>query len=510
MNGQQVSYFIGGSFGLFLCIQYLAYHLILSKNRETKTIKEDLIFIGVVGITIFLCALFGYISAISYRMALQVIFFRLKVVSSIATVVVFVKLLRFFLIFIKDLGFVETDEYKHNTKKYLYLFYGVSIALAGIVLFTNLIVSAERPSYNISGLIFLVYLLAVGIFEVIEFIKILRKEEGKITKINQIRFHTVLWGGVIGLGMGITEIALMLITRGDFTISVGSIFMYGAAILCVALSLNLLFEYLEVLTRMSESNKKLTDLNKKIMDDIRTAQSLQISLLPLDKQRELQHYLDMELSYMPMQSVGGDYYDFYNLGDDEFLIMLGDASGHGVYAAMIWAMLKVEVEELIEEKVFTDIADAFTILNRRITKILENTYSYATLFACIINQREKSISYISAGHTDQLFYSMREGDVVKIRNKNPIVGTFKKAKYVADSISYVEGDIFLLFTDGVSEGIGPDGSQVGLSRLQDIFLNSCKADGNAFVIISNVLSEIEEFTQGTIQQDDRTIMVIKL
>jgi sigma-B regulation protein RsbU (phosphoserine phosphatase) len=327
---------------------------------------------------------------------------------------------------------------------------------------------------------------------------------------NIIRYRILLTAGIIAILSGIIDILMNALDIKWFFLSLGSPFAYGTGILMIGLSLNFVFEYLNVLTRSNETNKKLTELNRQMMDDVRTAQSLQISLLPLDKQKFIQNFIDMEISYMPMQSVGGDYYDFYKLDDNNILLFLGDASGHGVYAAMIWAILKVEVEELIENKYFDNLSQAFTLLNKRITRILENTYSYATLFACSINLESRVINFISAGHTDQLYYSKQEKTVKRVRNKNPIIGTFKNAKFTADSINCRSGDALLLFSDGIVEGINPEGKQLGKERLEKIFLDVTKESGTASRMIGDILMKLEDFFEGTLQKDDRTIMVIKL
>ena len=172
-------------------------------------------------------------------------------------------------------------------------------------------------------------------------------------------------------------------------------------------------------------------------------------------------------------------------------------------------MLKVEVEELIEDKKFTDLAQAFTILNQRITKILENTYSYATLFACLINLETKSVSYISAGHTDQIYYRNNTKELLRIRNKNPIIGTFRNAKFTSDTIMAEPGDVIVMYSDGIVEGTNPEGEQLGKERLDELFMRVGN-EGDATAIIGRMLLQLEDFFEGTIQKDDRTLMVIKL
>ena len=510
MNVELASYIVGASFGLFLCVQYIVFYFILLANMDAKKNKSDVVYIALIGVSIMAYGILGSLQMLNTAPYLQVVFFRLKLSAGVILLSFYVLLLRFILILIKDMTFVETDEYKESTRKYLLLMTGVSVVFIVFIIFTNLVIDMDTGTYRLTGLIYPAFFVIIAIIEYIEFYRLLKKEEGKITPMNRMRFKTILWTGIVPVIFALIEILIRMFVSHTITMQYGSFFMYGIFFLSLGLSLNLMFEYMSVMTRMSETNRKLSTLNKQILDEVRTAQSLQFSLLPIEKQREIQKHVDMEISYMPMQSVGGDYYDFYQIGDNKILMILGDASGHGIYAAMIWAMLKVEVEEIIEENQISDLAQAFTLLNKRITRILENTYSYATLFSCMINLEDHNLTYISAGHTDQFYYSKRDDSVVKIRNRNPIIGTFKNAKYSADGISNAPGDAILMFTDGVIEGVNPEGMQIGDRRLEDMFLEACRNGDNASLILNNMLSSIEEFTEGTIQHDDRTMMVIKL
>jgi serine phosphatase RsbU (regulator of sigma subunit) len=505
MNMEWTSYVIGGSFGLFLSIQYIVFYLFLIRSSEVKKFRSDLLYIILIGV--FLC-LFSMFGLMHLRVGSSILF-RFKLAAGVGVVNLYVLLMRQILVSIKDLTFVETDGYKFANKRYALGFSMFSIALVLFILLFPVDIGGVTLSSRIFTGAFLAYLLTVAVIEAVEFLRIISRERGKITPINMVRHCTIFWSGILSMLFWGAENVPSLFLYQKVLSNAGSFYMYGMLFFSIGLSMNLIFEYMEVMTRVSETNRKLSDLNRKMMEEIRTAQSLQISLLPLDKQKDIRKYLDMEISYMPMQSVGGDYYDFYVLDDNRVIIFLGDASGHGIYAAMIWAMLKVEVEEMIEEKQFGDIAAAFTTLNKRITRILENTYSYATLFCCMIDPESRHISYISAGHTDQLLYSSQYQAVNKVRNKNPIIGSFKNAKYTADSLPFGQGDAMLFFSDGITEGTNPDGEQLGLERLMDMFLEVARENQPAADIISNLLMKLEDFFEGSMQKDDRTIMVIK-
>ncbi len=506
MNPVLVSYLASICFCLFLIIQSLIYYIFISRNPVLLRSRSDLPIIIIIASSIVLSDLMVFAGYIYPEKA--GIVDKFSVVFGIIGLFFYVLFLRFISVSIKDSTFVETDGYKKKNRNFMVAF---SILCSISIILIFIFYSNDSRGYFFIFQIFLIILLSgIGIIEQYEFNRILKLEIGKITPMNLLRYRTLLAAGITALLSGIIDILLRIMKIDWFYSSLGSPFAYGASILMIGLSLNFVFEYLNVLTRANDTNKKLTELNRQMMDDVRTAQSLQISLLPLDKQKFIQNFIDMEISYMPMQSVGGDYYDFYKLDDNNLLLFLGDASGHGVYAAMIWAILKVEVEELIENKFFDNLAQAFTLLNQRITRILENTYSYATLFACSINLESRVINFISAGHTDQLYYSRQEKSVKRVRNKNPIIGTFKNAKFTADSINCRSGDVLLLFSDGIVEGINPEGKQLGKEKLEKIFLEVTGENGSASSMIGDILIRLEDYFEGTLQKDDRTIMVIKL
>ncbi len=507
MNSALLSYIIGGTYGLFLCVQYLVFYLVLAFREEKNQLKQDLAYISVIAVSILLFSVFGSLSGLALPYLWESVFLHIRFVVALMGLNAFVMLLRYHLIMIKDMTFVETDEYKDNTKSYLRGFNLLSLGLGILVLLAAVFNSSHLNADRAVSIFGFVFLIGVLILEPLEFIKIFHKERGKLNHFSRLRLLTVLWSGELAYFSLAIEILLDLIG-----VSVKpSIFMYGSIILSVGLSANLIFEHMELLSTVNDSNQKLNELNQSIMEDVRMAQSLQISLLPIEKQRDIRKLLDIEISYMPMQSVGGDYYDYYQIGEKKVLILLGDASGHGVYAAMIWAMLKVEVEELIEENLFGDLDSAFNLLNKRITRLLENTYSYATLFSCIVDIEHHTVSYITAGHTDQLFFNARERTVNCLRNKNPIVGTFPNAVFHADTLTGKTGDVLMLFTDGIVEAQNPLKEQLQTDRLADILEKACLKDSSqAGVVLGNVLTEVEEFTEGAVQQDDRTLIMIRL
>ncbi len=507
MNLRLISFIVSGCFNIFLVIQSIVFLIFFSGHKNfIKYSSLSLIYITLIGIFNFITNIIGVF--IAFESSLN-FFYILKTTTAIFSLIFLVYLMRNMLVSLKDQTFVETDDYKEKTNTYLINFTIFSLVFIVANFLYALFLSNNEKVYRILSSIFAIFLFLVACFELREYKKILSREKGKITDINLIRYETIFLAGAVAIFLGAMDIVFIVLKRIDLIIKLGSMYAYGTILLSLALSLNFIFEYMDILVRSSEVNRKLTELNAKILDDIRTAQSLQISLLPIDKQKIIQNLIDMEISYMPMQSVGGDYYDFYHLDKNKLLFFLGDASGHGIYAAMIWAILKVEIEELIEEKKFDNLGNAFFILNQRLTRVLENTYSYATLFSVLVDIEEHKLTYLSAGHIDQIYYDFSEKKIQFLRNKNPIIGTFKNATFTTDTVSFNNGDILIMYSDGIVEGINPEGEQLGKARLLEI-IEKTNLTRSADEILGEILIHLEEFFEGTLQKDDRTLMVIKI
>ncbi|MGC8764348.1 MAG: PP2C family protein-serine/threonine phosphatase [Brevinematia bacterium] len=507
MNLRLFSFIVSACFNLFLFLQSLAFLVFFSRYKKfIRYSSLSLLYISLIGLFNFFTNVIGILIAFESTLSF---FYIIKTTMAIFALIFLVYLIRNMLVALKDYTFVETDEYKEKTNLYLINFTLISLLFIVANFLYALFFAQDEMIYRVLSILFALFLFLIVILEIVEFRKIIRKEKGKMSDINLLRFRLIFISGIFAIILSSIDVVFIIMDRINLIIKFGSMYAYGTIFLSLGLSFNFIFEYLDILVRSSEINKKLTELNSKIMDDIRTAQSLQISLLPLDKQKVIQNYIDMEISYMPMQSVGGDYYDYYLIDNNKILIFLGDASGHGIYAAMIWAMLKVEIEELIEEKKFTDLGNSFFILNQRLTRVLENTYSYATLFSTLIDLEEQKLNFISAGHIDQLYFDYSEGSLQFLRNKNPIIGTFRNASFSTSTVNFNKGDVLIMYSDGIIEGLNPHEEQLGRTRLMEI-VKKTNLEGSASEILSEILIHLEEFFEGTLQKDDRTLMVIKL
>ena len=169
MTTEIISYLSGSFFGVFLCFQYFIFYIFLSKKNEIKKSKEDLIYIILIGFFTVFTSLFGLQALLVTDRNLLVLFNKIKLICGIFIFVLYIMLLRYLLVSIKDMTFVETDEYKSNSKNYLIYFTSFSLILAifvGIFGFSY----DERSLRHILFLaMFLTFAIAGAIIETIAF-----------------------------------------------------------------------------------------------------------------------------------------------------------------------------------------------------------------------------------------------------------------------------------------------------------------------------------------------------
>lgn len=158
--------------------------------------------------------------------------------------------------------------------------------------------------------------------------------------------------------------------------------------------------------------------------------------------------------------IGGDFYDVLKLSDSELLIALGDVSGKGIDAARHAAAARYGLRSCIMESKAP--AEALRRLNAIL--LLDPQFDgFATLFVGILDITAGRITYSSGGHEPPIVYRRLSGQHKELRTAGTLVGALPDAGFAEDQISLEQGDVVLLYTDGLSEArdagemLGTDG-----------------------------------------------------
>jgi predicted ester cyclase len=214
--------------------------------------------------------------------------------------------------------------------------------------------------------------------------------------------------------------------------------------------------YLEALRQRLEQERIERE---RAEQELRVARSIQQASLPKEvPQLEGWHIAPF---YRPAREVGGDFYDFFGLEDGRLGIVVGDATGHGVPAALVMASARSMLRAVAQAS--NSPGDALRRVNDPLaTDIPPNMF--VTCFYAILDPRSGSLTYANAGH--DLPYLHRDGDFEELRARGMPLGLMPDMVYEEKETILQGGEAALFYSDGLVEAHDPKGEMFGFPRLR--------------------------------------------
>jgi len=209
----------------------------------------------------------------------------------------------------------------------------------------------------------------------------------------------------------------------------------------------------------------------------------------------------------PASSVGGDCFDFIPLSGESgesLAVLIGDATGHGIGAALLIAMTRAYLRALALAS--TDVGTMLTLANRRLASDLV-TDDFVTAFLMGLDPRTRSLVYASAGHWPGYVLD-RDGRTRAVLSSTGLpLGIYPTGEFpVPPVITLQPGDLVFLFTDGIVEAASPEGNLFGLDRtLANVRAHQHETPDR---ILEALFNAVEDFSEHR-RQDDLTAVVIK-
>jgi sigma-B regulation protein RsbU (phosphoserine phosphatase) len=201
----------------------------------------------------------------------------------------------------------------------------------------------------------------------------------------------------------------------------------------------------------------------------------------------------------PAKEVGGDFFDYYMLDDENLAIIIGDASGKGVPAALLAMITQVMTKQILKHN--RNPSEVLYTLNNQICK--NNAESmFLTLWLGIFNKTTEKLSYSNAGHNPPL---VKENDRFKYLNMDAgiVLGIMEDFDYVSEEITLT--DELVIYTDGITDANNDNDEMYGEDRLLKFFNEFESADDP----IKPLLSDINRFTEDNEQFDDMTLLYLR-
>jgi serine phosphatase RsbU (regulator of sigma subunit) len=246
---------------------------------------------------------------------------------------------------------------------------------------------------------------------------------------------------------------------------------------------------------------KTLEERKKMEQELALAQETQESLLP----RNLPLFDNFRIHAFnnPTRYVGGDFYDFLQMSSGELMGVLADVSGKGMAAALLSSMV---LGALGTE--FRSGTAPQEILNRVNQLLCEKSlpYQYVTLFLFLLNPAGDG-QFISAGHNTAYVFRAATGKIEALSPDAYFLGMFDFASYQARALRLDKGDTLVVYSDGLTDAENPKGDMFGEKRLLEIIRQEAPSGSHA--VEQKLLKSIEDFTQGILQTDDITFVVVE-
>ncbi len=237
--------------------------------------------------------------------------------------------------------------------------------------------------------------------------------------------------------------------------------------------------------------------------ELQIAKTIQLGLLPT----EIPDTPGLSTAGLciPARQVGGDYYDFFLRRDRHYDVVIADVSGHNIGAALIMA----ETRTLIQSGKHQELrpAELMTRLNAFFYEDLTRTELFISMFYLSIEVESRTIRFVNAGHNRPLLWHAQNDTTEILDSEGMILGVRPQVTFDEKTTNMADGDILLLYTDGVTEAERPDGSFFGEERLVAT-LAECR-DLTPQQTIDRILEQVRLFTGHHNFSDDVSLVVIK-
>ena len=239
-------------------------------------------------------------------------------------------------------------------------------------------------------------------------------------------------------------------------------------------------------------------------DEMASAAVIQRALLPRVKDFAEEARLDVWASMTPARDVGGDFFELVPLADGRVAIGVGDVCGKGVPAALFMGITKTLIRINLREN--PDLPGAIVKAN---AFLVDNNAGqlFATVLYAAYDPRSGALEYCNCGHLPGLI--RRPGGVVETLPVGGLpVGLFEPMKLMVSQAQLRPGDLFLLYTDGVTEAEDPDALQFGEDRLEGLLVQ--KGHGaSASQWTARIEAAVRAFARGRSQFDDITCLALR-
>jgi len=253
--------------------------------------------------------------------------------------------------------------------------------------------------------------------------------------------------------------------------------------------------------RLAEDMANRIEAERRSAHEMDLARQVQSKLLP--EQPPCLVTLECAARCVQARAVGGDYYDFLELGPGRAGLVLADISGKGFPAALVMASLQASLRSRLAQDML-DLPRQLGYVNQLLYRTSESN-RFATLFIGLYDDASRRLVYANCGHNPPIVLCA-DGAVKRLASTAPVLGLLEDWECTAAELRLEVGDLLALFSDGITEAFSDAGEEFGEERLIEILRAGRALPGAALVDV--VMGRVAEFS-GSEQEDDMTLVVAR-
>jgi sigma-B regulation protein RsbU (phosphoserine phosphatase) len=215
--------------------------------------------------------------------------------------------------------------------------------------------------------------------------------------------------------------------------------------------------------------------------------------------------IDLAATYLPHQMVGGDYYDYIELNEDEILICLADVSGKGISAALLMSNFQANLNA--KAPLSKSLIELVNDLNESVNKSAKGE-KFITVFLAIINTKDRIIKYVNAGHNPPLIHC---GNEFHLLDKGTTgLGMFDELPFIHEGqIAFEPGSTLFCYTDGVVEQENITGDLFGVEVLMELLQKNHQTNSMKELHVG-VINSFNDFKKSVESIDDVTLLSCRM
>lgn len=259
----------------------------------------------------------------------------------------------------------------------------------------------------------------------------------------------------------------------------------------------------DVINEMTEGLKE----RERMQQSLNLAMEVQQNLLPRDDP-EIEG-LDIAGTSLYCEETGGDYFDYLISAEDgqkKICVVVGDVADHGISSALLMTTARAFLRQRISRT--GELDEVVSDVNQQLTKDVEDSGRFMTMFICEIDRSNNVIHWVNAGHDPAMIYHGESGEFEELAGNALPLGVSEMTAYPKFDKKITSGQIIMMGTDGIWETQSPQGEMFGKERFKDIIRNN--ADRPAKDIIQMVIKEVDRFCHPLEKADDITLVVSKI